>query len=568
MRKYVFLIIYLFFLPFYIFAQVKYYSDPLKIPILLSGSFAELRNNHFHSGIDIKTQGVTGIPVYSVAVGYISRIVVSPSGYGRAIYITHTNGTTSVYGHLSRFRSDIDRYVESIQYRRRSFRIDIQVPVNTFPVIKDDLIGYSGNSGSSGGPHLHFEIRDSYTQEILNPLKYNFTVNDNIPPKIFSLMISPLSSGSHVEFASEKKVYPVIFYDGRYQLERPVIPVFGEIGFAVQVNDFFNGSINKCGVYSIELTIDDELYYAFQMDRFSFDETRYLNSHIDYEEYIYSRRRYHKTWLDPGNRMGIYKYLREKGVSNMDDGKLHDVRIEIRDINGNTSVLAFSVRSIFRQIEYNQNKFSKFMSYNQNNTFLADSIIIEFPKESLYKDLKFRYKKRPAMQKCISGIHVVHKKTVPLHKRMKLSIQTSPIEKRFQRKALLVEVDTITGDLSAVGGYYKNGWVTGYTRTFGNFAVAIDTVPPKIVPLSIRNKSELTEDSRICFGIKDELSGISSFEGVLDDKWALFEYDAKSNLLIHYFDEERFEMNIMHNLKLTVTDLKGNRSMYEASFRR
>jgi len=568
MRKYILLITYLFISPFYIFAQVKYYSDPLKIPILLSGSFAELRNNHFHSGIDIKTQGVTGIPVYSVADGYISRIVVSPSGFGRAIYIAHTNGTTSVYGHLSRFRGDIQRYIKNIQYQRKSFRIDIQVPGNTFPVSKDDLIGYSGNTGSSGGPHLHFEIRDSYTQETLNPLKYNFSVNDNTPPEIFSLMITPVGPGSHVEFTSDKKVYPVIFSDGYYRVKKPVIPVFGKIGFAVQANDLFDGSGNKCGVYSIELTIDDELYYAFQMDRFSFSETRYLNSHIDYEEYISSKRQYHKTWLDPGNRLGIYKYVRRNGVSDMNDGKLHDVRIEIGDIHGNTSVLAFSVKSIFSQIAHAENNFSKLLRYNQKNSFFADSIIIEFPKESIYKDLKFKYKKNSVRQKCISGIHVVHEKTVPLHKKIKLSIQTRPLEKILHSKALLVNVDTETGDLSAVGGYYKNGWVTGYTTTFGNFAVAVDTVPPEIVPLSIRNKSELTEYSRVCFRIKDELSGISSFEGVLDGKWALFEYDAKSNLLIHYFDEERFEMNKMHDLKLTVTDLKGNRSMYEASFKR
>ena len=568
MKKYILLITYLFISPFYIFAQVKYYSDPLKIPILLSGSFAELRNNHFHSGIDIKTQGVTGIPVYSVADGYISRIVVSPSGFGRAVYIAHTNGTTSVYGHLSRFRGDIQRYIKNIQYQRKSFRIDIQISGNTFPVSKDDLIGYSGNTGSSGGPHLHFEIRDSYTQETLNPLKYNFSVKDNTPPEIFSLMITPVGPDSHVEFTSDKKVYPVIFSDGGYRVKKPVIPVFGKIGFAVQVNDFFDGSGNKCGVYSIELTIDDELYYAFQMDRFSFIETRYLNSHIDYEEYITSKRRYHKTWLDQGNRLGIYQYVRGNGLSYMNDGKSHDIRIEIGDIHGNTSILSFSVKSIFSQIAHAENNFSKLIRYNQKNSFFADSILIKFPKESIYKDLKFMYKKNSVQQKCISGIHVVHEKTVPLHKRVKLSIQTRPLKKILHSKALLVNVDTVTGDLSAVGGYYKNGWVTGYTRTFGNFAVAVDTVPPEIVPLNIRNKSELTEYSRICFRIKDKLSGISSFEGVLDGKWALFEYDAKSNLLIHYFDEERFEMNKMHDLKLTVTDLKGNISIYEASFRK
>jgi hypothetical protein len=567
MKKFV-IFLYIFIFHTIAFAQEEYYTYPVKIPVLLSGSFAELRDNHFHSGIDIKTQRVTGIPVYSVANGYISRIAVSPSGYGNVIYIDHTNGTTSVYGHLGRFRKDIQEYIKGLQYQRRSFRVDIQVPYNKFPVNRDDLIGYSGNTGSSGGPHLHFEIRDSYTQEPLNPLNQYFKVEDNIPPSVYSLMITPLDKNSHVEFNCRKKIYPAIYSGSIYRPENQVIPVFGNIGFAVQTNDFFDGSENKCGVYSIEMTVDDQLYYSFSMDRFSFNETRYLNSHIDYAEYISNQRRFHKTWLDPGNRLGIYTYIHKNGIYNLNDGKKHDIRIDISDINGNKSVIRFSVQSIYDQVSRDEEKFTKFLKYDQNNNFYDDSIIIDFPKGSLYNNLYFNYRKNSFSSEYLSPVHIVHSNTVPLHKRVMLAIQARDFDKSLYRKALLVDVDTISGDISSVGGTYKNGWVWTHIRTFGNFAVALDTVPPVIAPLSINSNSELTESARICFRIKDGLSGINTIEGILDGKWALFEYDAKNNLISHYFDYERFEMNKMHHLKLTVSDFKGNKSVYEASFRK
>jgi hypothetical protein len=548
------------------FPQDSYYANPIKPPLLLSGSFGELRSDHFHSGIDIKTGGETGAPVYSVADGFISRIAVSPTGFGKAIYIAHTNGTTSVYGHLDRFRPDIQDYITGQQYRNRSFRLDQQLSPSLFSVKKDELIGYSGNSGNSGGPHLHFEIRDSRNSKPVNPLKYDFPVIDNTPPKIFSLMITPLDNYSHVEFAASKKIYPAVLSENTYTISRPVIPVYGNIGFAVHTNDFFDRSENRCGVYSIELKVDGETYYLFRMDGFSFDETRYLNSHIDYEEYILSRKRFHKTYLDPGNRLSIYNYVRNRGIFRVNDGNPHPVSLEIKDIHGNKSVLKFSIVSRVKNIPATEPEYDKHIDYNKQAYYRNDSVAIDFPANTLYKDLKFKYRKMPTNSKLFSGIHIIHNKTVPLHKNVRISVKTGNIANDLHDKLLLVSVDTVSGRLSSAGGSYNNGWVTSSIRSFGNYAIAADTIPPIIIPLSISNRSTLTETSGIRFLITDELSGISTIEGYMDDKWMLFDYDAKNDLIVHTFDPDRFEMGRKHHLKLFVTDAKGNRSVYEASF--
>jgi hypothetical protein len=548
-------------------AQNNPFSSPVKIPIFLSGSFAELRSNHFHSGIDIKTQGTTGIPVYSVADGYISRIFVSPSGYGLALYINHLNGTTSVYGHLESFRDDIVQYVKNIQYERESFRIDLQIPKDRFPVKQDEFIGRTGNSGSSGGPHLHFEIRDTQTEEPLNPLRYSFPVKDHTPPRIYSMMIATLNNHGHVDFQSEKKSFPVVFTDGKYQVQNnPVIPVYGMVGFAINANDFFDGSNNRCGVYSIRMFWDGELYYSFKMDRFSFPESRYVNSHTDFEEYVTSKRRFHKTWTDPGNRLRIYDYVRNKGQLRVTDGNIHLVRFELKDFHGNTSILDFKVESKASQAEHLKTPFIQRLKYDRENRFTEENIRIEFPEQTFYNDVEFFWEEKPASEEFVSGIHVVNRNTVPMHSSSRLSIKTHKLENRLQEKALLVSVDTISGEISAAGGAYNNGWVTGDIRSFGNYAVALDTVPPRIIPLSIRNNSAITETSRIRFRISDDLSGIKNYTGTLDGKWALFEYDAKSNLITHYFDAQRFELGKRHAFVLKVTDNKGNESRYEASF--
>jgi len=549
------------------FAQNIYYSNPVKIPILLSGNFAELRSNHFHSGIDIKTQGVTGIPVYAAAEGFVSRIVVSPTGYGNALYINHQNGTTTVYGHLQSFRKDIAKYVKENQYQQKSFKVDLQISPGEFQIKKDEIIAKSGNSGSSGGPHLHFEIRNTETENPQNPLKYSFDIKDTIPPKILSLMMIPISEESYVIDDTRKRRFPIVFYDGKYHIKNnPAVPVYGEIGFAIETNDYLNDSWNKCGIYSMQLTIDDELYFSHRLDQFSFAESRYINSFIDYETYIDLNRRFQKTWVDPGNKLSTYNYLKENGSFKASRNGVHKIRIELKDTYGNSSMLEFRVESKPRKITKPDEIFVAEFNYDTDNQFNRADIQLNIPNGALYKNLRFNYKTEPAGSGYYSEIHVIHKNSVPLHKSASIKIKPKNLPYELESKALLVTIDDKTGKYWAAGGEFKDGWITSKIRTFGNYAIKVDTIPPTIKPLSIKTRNTLTESSQIRFKISDDLAGIEKIEGILDGKWALFEYDAKRKLITHKFDKERFTFNKKHLLVLTVSDYKENETIYEATF--
>jgi len=548
--------------------QKGYYAAPVKIPMLLSASFAELRSNHFHSGIDIKTQAVIGIPVYAVADGFVSRILVSPTGYGNALYIDHYNGTTSVYGHLNEFRDDIQRYIKNIQYRQKSFKVDVSVSPELFLLEKGDLIAKSGNSGSSGGPHLHFEIRDSKTEEPLNPLDFGFDIADKTPPRIYALLVSLLSETSHVNLQSSKAVYPLVFSNGKYHLQgNTIIPVYGEIGFAIEANDFFDLSANHCGIVSMEMKVDGERTFYAQFNRFSFDESRYINSYVDYEAFIKQDRRFQKTWIDPGNRLRNYERNIGDGVLNANtDGQVYQIDIEIEDAYGNSARLEFNVESKFAEVNKPIPDFAENFEYNKRNRLSLDEMQLDIPEGALYSSFPFEYKTSVADEGYFSDLHQVHHNTVPLHKSSILRIKTKNLDKSLEPKALLVSIDPKTNKYSAAGGTFENGWMKADIRSLGTYAVRVDTVAPTIIPHSIRQKNALSESTRIRFTVSDDLSGIDRIEGTIDEKWALFEYDAKNKLITHYFDAERFELGKRHDFKLTVSDYKNNIASYEATF--
>jgi hypothetical protein len=546
----------------------NYYSPPVRIPIFLAGNFAELRPNHFHAGIDIKTQGRTGIPVFSAADGYISRISISPTGYGKVLYVNHPNGTTTVYGHLEGFIPVIDDYIRNLQYQKEVFSIDQQVPEGLITVKKGDQIARSGNSGSSGGPHLHFEIRQTKEEIYLNPLLYHMPVKDKIKPTIQSIIVYPVSDDASVSGKHAAQKFETIAKGNAFQLKvNQIIPVYGKIGFGIQAVDQLDGSPNKCGIYSIKLYIDNELIYSFTMDDLVIEESRYVNSHIDYERAIRSGLRLYRTWLEPGNKMRIYDTVEKHGIFKATNDKEHQVKYEITDAYGNASNIAFRIKSTEIRIPQQEAK-GELFKYNRNNHISNDELEFSVPEGALYNDVDFIYARKPAPAKFYSPVFQLHNPYVALHFACPLRIKATHLPTRLQGKVMLAQIDPASGKIFSATGKYVDGWVEGNIRVLGNYTLAVDTVAPKITPVSLTNKKTGKVADQIQFKVSDNLSGIEKFRGSIDGNWVLFEYDLKNNLLSYTFDKKRFQFNIKHSLNLEVVDYKGNSSTYKTNFQK
>ncbi len=545
-----------------------YYMCPVKIPVLLAGNFAELRPNHFHGGIDIKTQGKTGIEVDAAADGYISRITISPTGYGRALYIDHPNGTTTVYGHLEGFAPQIDDYIKTIQYQKETFAIDQTVPPGILPVKKGEQIAKSGNAGSSAGPHLHFEIRRTKEEIMLNPLMFNLPVKDKIKPLIQALMIYPLSDDANVNGKHTFQRFEIIKTPTGYQLKlNKPINVFGEIGFGVQTFDKLDGSPNQCGIFKLKLTIDTYPVYSFTLDEIPIKDTKYVNSQMDYALAVKTGQRLYKTWIEPGNKLNIYSNVEKHGIFQADDGKIHEVKYEIADVFGNTSSLSFKIQSKKIKVPEIPVK-GKLFKYNHHNDIKDDGIRFYIPEGALYTDVDFQYTKIPATTKFNSYIYQLHNPLTPLHIACNLKIKADNLPVNLQSKVMLGQVDPVTGKVYSVTGKFEDGWVEGNIRTLGYYTLVIDTNAPKIIPLNGNDKKNSTDPNSIRFKITDDLSGIDNFRGTIDGKWVLFEYDLKNNLLSYTFDKKRFNFGKEHQLILEVTDFKGNTNVYKTNFRK
>jgi len=551
-----------------------YFRLPVTIPAYLSGNFGAIRSNSFHAGIDIRTGGRTGEKVVAAAEGYVYRIVVSPTGYGRALYVQHPGGLATVYAHLDEFTEEIEEYVTNEQYRRESFAVDLHPPRGKFRFQKGEFIAYSGNTGSSSGPHLHFEIREGATQMPVNPLLFNFNIRDNLPPEMYLLAIYPMDKHSRVNGSREPAFFPVRGGDGRFRLNTHEPPeVSGRIGFGIKAYDYMDGTRFRQGIHSVGLEVDGNSVYRHDINSFSYSETRYVNSLIDYKERVKNNRNIKRLFIDPNNNLNIYAENKDRGIVTFDRGEEVPVEVSLKDAHGNSSLLSFTVNPVEQTGNTSKpdvpENFKTLMRHDSQNRFTNDSVRVSLPQGALYDDLLFEYKNSSPVEDGIGDVHHIHNRYTPVHLNYELSLRADGLPGELREKALIVNVrENENGEVnvSSAGGSFSNGYVTTRTNRFGKFTVMVDTVAPKIEPVNIWDNRDMSGKDEIRIKISDELSGIASYNGYIDGRWVLFEYDAKNDLLFYEFDPKRIGRDKDRELELRVADRKGNTSVYRTEF--
>ncbi|TDI70616.1 MAG: M23 family metallopeptidase [Bacteroidetes bacterium] len=559
-----------------------YFRSPLGIPLSLAGSFAEMRSNHFHSGLDIKTNGRSGYRVYASANGWVSRISVSSGGFGNAIYVTHPNGFMTVYAHLNRFSEPFSAYIKNLQYARESFSLDAFPAKGQFPVTKGDVIAFSGNSGSSSGPHLHFEVRNTATGWPENPLLFGFDIRDTRPPRIRRIKLYAMNDGSRLRIrdsrtggwrrirGNESVLLDVIRENGEFRFSRADrIEAAGEIGFGIQTFDYHDDSPNQLGAYRIDLESDGSPIFTSKMERFSFNLTRHINAHIDYAEYVGNRRWIQRSYVLPGNRLPIYDTV-DRGILSIVQDSTYDLRYRISDTNGNEAVFSFQ---LYGNIKTDSSIVQKAESisnlkaiYNRPFTLERPGIVVRLSPKTLYDDTQIHYSQRSSgPQNRYAPVHRVHDDKTPVQEPYSISIDGRDIPIRLRGKVALGRVRS-NGKMSYAGGSFRDGWVTSSVRSFGDYTITADTVAPSIRPINISSRKNMSRSSNIRIKIRDNFSGIKSYKGTIDGEWALFALDGKTGILRYTFDG-RLQAGT-HELRLVVEDQLGNERVYETTFRR
>ena len=529
-----------------------YFRNPLGIPISLSGNFGELRPGHYHMGLDIKTMARENFPVYAAADGYVARIKIEPAGFGRAIYINHPNGYTTLYAHLNDFIPALETYLKEQQYKQERWNVFLNLPPGLFPVKKGDQIAFSGTTGGSQAPHLHFEIRRTQDDVNLNPMLFGLPLEDNVRPSILRLSVYDRNKSTYEQ---TPKIYPVKRApEGMYTLPGVITATGSKVSFAISAFDTHTGSSNLNGIYEAWLYHNGSAVTGFQMDNISYNSTRYVNANIDYKTRASGGSFFQHLSELPGYINSIYSKPGGDGVIDISDGAVHDFRIVTRDAYGNASELNFHVQykgtapavppltgKTFYPLMIDVYEGSDCEFYIGETCFY-DSVHI---RESHIAS------SNPAV---VSSAHTIGATYIPLQDSFLVRIKPVKLIAAGQKQHVVMQ--RFAGretDVQKVE--WNNDWATAKFRDFGTFQLVIDETAPVITAIGISDGAQLGKAARIAFTVSDNMDRFENFRALLDGKWLRFTND-KGRTFIYRFDEmcPRGE----HELKVSVEDEAGN----------
>lgn len=552
-----FLILAFLFSPF-LFAQTQYPKDyfrpPLDVPMQLSGNFGELRPNHFHAGFDLKTNQKEGLNVYAIADGYVSRIKISTFGNGKCIYITHPNGYTSVYGHLQTTVGPIQDYVKKTHYKEKAYEIEMLLKPDELPVTKGQLIALSGNTGSSEGPHLHFEIRDTKTEFVINPIFFGFDQNikDTKKPTLSSLYVYPLYNATVNQSKQPLLVNMTLQKDGTYLAAK--VKTNGKIGFGINASDTDDVSFNKNGVFNVSTFLNGNQNYNYQFNTYSFDEMRYINAFIDYPRYKKTSQRVQKLFMKTPFALSIIKTDSLRGIISAVPNLTSNYRIEVSDYFGNSNSITvpieYDLETPLVPAEPVTSKY--FVRYNKDSNFEKDNMSVFFPAGTFYDDFNLNFDVK-------NNKIYIHDDTVPVHSNFTITIKDTVYPESLKDKLYI-------GKGTSYNGTTRKGDVfTAKAKILGTYGLVLDTIAPVIKIAKPVEGKWISDQKKIEFTISDSLSGIKSYNGYLNGSWVLFEYENKNRKITHIFDDQYLTEG-ENFLKIEVVDNVGNSTIFETHF--
>lgn len=541
-------------------APKNFFRNPLDIPISLAGNFGELRPNHYHMGFDLKTNHRENLPVYAAADGYIAKVKIEPAGFGRAIYINHPNGLTTVYGHLNAFMPALDAWLKQQQYKAESWRIFPDLPPDLFPVKKGQFIAFSGNTGGSQGPHLHFEIRTTDEDINRNPMLFGLPLADNTKPTISRFAVYD----RRLSIYEQSPRWILLKKTGTGYSTAPIVVNSTLVSFGIGAADTHSGSTNPNGIFEADLYDNDKPVVGFQMDKIGYNTTRNLNAHIDYRTKSTGGPYVQQVFRLPGYQNGIYKEVNGNGAIDISDGQPHRIRIVVKDGYGNSSELVSSVQFSGTVVTPPAAAGKMFYPLSMDGMENTDCEFF-FGEHSLYDSVHISYQRMAAApSEVVSGVHRIGAPWIPLQE--PITVRIKPMQPLDAAQRSHVVMQRIAGNKKEVAAVdWQKGWASARFRELGSFQLVLDQTAPEIVPVGFKDGANLSRASRIVFLVKDNLESFKNFRATLDGQWLRFTND-KGRSFIYIFDEKCPAGE--HSLQVTVEDEAGNKATATYRFSR